>query len=85
MDERERALKIREAEIFWDGFYRCPTTGRILEGLPGDDKVLCGCGRSNPKVPTERTEQTGVHIRRFLATATAAEYVEAREARKVKG
>jgi CDGSH-type Zn-finger protein len=72
----DRKLLIERARIFWDGFYRCPTTGRILEGMKGDDKVLCRCGRSNPKVPTESTEQTGVHIRRFLASATAEEYVD---------
>ena len=55
--------------------WRCPTTGRVIEGLLGDDKVLCRCGRSNPAVPTERTERTGVHVKRFLAPATEAEWL----------
>lgn len=55
-------------------FWRCPTTGRVVDGIPGDDKVLCGCRRSNPKVPRERTEWTGVHIKRFLEPATVADW-----------
>jgi len=67
----------------WGGFYRCPTTGRILEQLPGDDKVLCNCGHSNPNVPQEQTERTGVHIVRFLHAATVDEYLaQERERRK---
>jgi hypothetical protein len=61
------------------GFVRCPTTGRIIEFLEGDDKALCNCRTSNPKVPVERTEETGVHIVRFLERATALEYVNQRE------
>lgn len=81
MDER-RLLMIEHAKVFWDGFYRCPTTGRIIEAMQGDDKVLCNCGTSNPKVPTESTDRTGVHIRRFLATATVEEYVDQMLARR---
>jgi hypothetical protein len=29
-------------------FYICPNTGNVIDGLPGDDKVLCNCGKSNP-------------------------------------
>jgi hypothetical protein len=57
----------------------CPTTGRVIEGLPWDDKVLCGCGRSNPEVPQERTAQTGTHIKRFLKPATEAAWLAQRE------
>ncbi len=80
MDERDDL--IARAKVFWDGFYRCPTTGRILEAMAGDDKVLCNCGMSNPKVPSESTHQTGVHIRRFLVRATAEEYVDQTLARR---
>lgn len=69
--------KVALAKSLWN-FYRCPTTGRVLEALPWDDKVMCNCGVSNPKVRTEQTERTGVHIVRFLATATAEEYVTER-------
>lgn len=71
---RDEAWIRRRAWIaggFYGGFYLCPTTGRVLAALQGDDKVLCGCGKSNPKVWQERTEQTGVHIVRFLTPTTA--------------
>jgi len=74
----EREMLIRRAAAMWGGFYRCPTTGRIIEALPGDDKAICRCGRSNQAVPAERTEQTSVHIVRFLRAATAEEYVDQR-------
>lgn len=74
--EQERQLLIMRSKFFWGGFYRCPTTGTIREVMAGDDKVLCNCGRSNPKVPQERTELTGVHNIRFLEPATAEEYVD---------
>ncbi len=78
----ERTMLVSRARALWDGFYKCPTTGRVIEAMSGDDKVLCNCRRSNPKCPSESTEQTGVHIRRFLATATAEEYVDQGLARK---
>lgn len=79
MDDVTRRRKITLAKIMWGGFYRCPTTGKILEAMVGDDKALCNCGRSNPKVPTECTERTGVHIIRFLTPATVEEYVDERQ------
>ena len=66
--------KQRLAEILYGGFVYCPTTGRVLAFLKGDDKVLCACRKSNPAVPAERAEETGVHIVRFLKSATAVEY-----------
>lgn len=81
MTERERLIV--QCRILWTGFYVCPTTGRILEALHGDDKVLCGCRQSNPKVPAERTEQTGTHIIRFLRPASVEAYVDQREVARV--
>jgi hypothetical protein len=75
-DPRDRRASKRMAEMFYDGFYRCPTTGRIIEALIGDDKVLCPCGQSNRRVPQEATARTGVHIRRFLAEATIDEWLD---------
>jgi hypothetical protein len=60
-------------------YYRCPTTGEILESLPGDDKVLCGCGKSNPKIKTrEATFGSGgvVHIVSFLEKVPDREAAE---------
>lgn len=54
----------------------CPTTGRVIDGLLGDDKVLCTCGRSNPAVPEEQTPRTGTHIKRFLRPATEAAWLQ---------
>ena len=77
----DRQYQRRIAEAMWGGFFHCPTTGRILEQLPGDDKVMCNCGKSNPKVLQESTEQTGVHIVKFLKPATVDEYLDQEEAR----
>jgi hypothetical protein len=74
----EREFLILRAKAMWGGFYYCPTTGFIIETLPGDDKAICGCRRSNPACRSERAEATGVHIVRFLVPATAEEYVDAR-------
>lgn len=82
MTPEQREHKRQLATMMWGGFYRCPTTGRILEALHGDDKVLCRCATSNPKVPAECTEKTGVHIIRFLDKATVEEYLDQEEARR---
>lgn len=81
MEPSERQAEIMVAEAMWGGFFRCPNTWRVLELLEGDDKVLCPCGKSNPALPAERTEETGVHVARYLTRATAAEYVDERERR----
>lgn len=82
MTPETRRRKIALAQTLYAGFYRCPTTGRVIEALPGDDKVLCGCRRSNPAVPTEATERTGTHLVRFLTPATVEEYVDERAERQ---
>lgn len=81
-DDRER--RRRYALVSWSGFYRCPTTGRIIEAMTGDDKALCYCRQSNPRVPSERTEETGVHIVRFLAAATVDEYLDQQESSRLR-
>lgn len=60
----------------YEGFVKCPNTGRILEILPGDTKVLCNCRKSNPDFPGEDAERTGVHFVHFCEKATVREYVE---------
>lgn len=67
--------------VFYDGFVRCPNGGMILEILPGDNKVLCPCGKSNPNFPTENAERTGCHFVSKLERATAEEYIEQEERR----
>ena len=71
----ERAL----CAHLWGEFVKCPTTGRVLEVLRGDDKALCGCGRSNPAHPGERTERTHTHVVRFCEAATGDEYLAQRD------
>lgn len=68
------------AEIMFGGFYYCPTNGRVLPALHGDDKALCRCGQSNPKVPTEETPLTRVHIVRFLTPASTDAFLDQCEA-----
>lgn len=75
----QRRVDYKVAEAMWGGFIKCPTTGRIREVLPGDDKALCNCRTSNPRVPEERTAETGVHIARFCEQATVDEYLDQRE------
>ncbi len=84
MNETDRRRAVALAKIMWAGFYRCPTNGRVLEHLAGDDKVLCNCGRSNPKVPNERTHMTGCHVVRFLAEASPEDYVDQQEADRAR-
>jgi hypothetical protein len=61
-------------------FFRCPNTGKVIDAMKGDDKVICGCGCSNPAAPREDTAN-GIahHYRRFLKTATAAEFAAQRK------
>lgn len=72
--DRDGMIAVHRA--LWGGFYRCPTTGKILECLPNDDKVICRCGISNTINPAERTERTGTHATRWLAKMTVADYVD---------
>jgi hypothetical protein len=78
MDADERAHKVALARHLFD-LHRCPTTGRIIESDKSDDKALCHCGQTNPKVAaTGCTESPNTHIKRFLTVATAEEYVAER-------
>jgi hypothetical protein len=61
-------------------FFRCPTTGKVIDGLKGDDKVLCGCGETNPRVSgVGHREAPGVHIKAYLETATVDEWIAQHE------
>jgi hypothetical protein len=68
-----REIRRVKARLYWAGFWKCPTTDRICEQSPGDDKVLCTCRRPNPRVPTE---YPGVHIVTFLEPATVDEWLD---------
>lgn len=57
-------------------FYICPTTGKAVDSLRGDDKVLCNCGKSNPKAPWEETHKTGTHVVKFLEKSNVDQWVK---------
>lgn len=60
------------AEVMWAGFYRCPNNGRIVELLPGDDKVLCRCGHTLPQTPRGFP---GVHLARLMERVSTDAYL----------
>jgi len=62
-------------------FFRCPNTGKVIEGMPHDDKVICYCGRSNPKVQ-EAVQGVVHHIKRFLEPASVDEYLAQEDGRE---
>jgi translation initiation factor 2 beta subunit (eIF-2beta)/eIF-5 len=33
----------KELARYWNIYVKCPTTGGTIEGMRGDDKVLCNC------------------------------------------
>jgi hypothetical protein len=74
----DRAALIAIHQRLWGGFYQCPTTGRILECLPHDDKVVCHCGQSNLLYEWERTEVTHVHVVKYLRQMTVTDYIDQR-------
>ncbi len=80
----DRDYRISLAKFMWGGFHRCPTTGRVITSLQGDDKALCNCGKSNPACWQERTELTGVHIVRYLDPASAGAFVDQEDADRAR-
>jgi hypothetical protein len=57
-------------------FFRCPNSGHVVDGRPGDDKVCCGCCTPNPKTPYREAVHGPVHhVKRYLEPATALEWL----------
>lgn len=78
-DKRTRRAAIEALADFW----RCPNSGRIIEGMKGDDKVLCNCRKTNPRVAAVgHREAPGVHIKAYLQPATIDEWTQQREERR---
>ena len=73
MENDERTYQVQLAKILWGGFYKCPNSPAVLAILPHDDKVLCGCGKPNPKYTRE---PPGHHVASLLEVATAEEFVD---------
>lgn len=82
-DQERRIQRVMET-VMHDRWVVCPTSGRILDVMTGDDKALCGCGRSNPRVPAERTAETGTHIARFCEPSTVDAWLDQFYADKVR-
>jgi len=63
--------------------FRCPNSGLVIDGAPGDDKVACACGKANPKTPY-REAAAGVvhHVKKYLERATAEEFVDQEDKRR---
>ncbi len=55
--------------------FHCPNTGKIIEGMKHDDKVLCGCGKSNPAA-NEAVQGVVHHVKRLLRRATVDDYLK---------
>ena len=61
-------------------FYRCPNNERVILGEDHDDKVICRCGKPNPKAPRNlhRTEVVekgfSVHYAVYMPRATEGQY-----------
>lgn len=81
--ERESRMLLEQMPV---SFFRCPNSTRVLMGADGDDKVMCCCGKTNPKVTAVNATHSEVdpvgghahHIKRFMAPATVDEYLAAR-------
>ena len=60
-------------------FYRCPNSNRVIEGMKGDDKIICSCKKASPGADQRgaREAVTGSvvhHIRALLPSATYEEW-----------
>ena len=49
------------------GFVRCPTTGRTIQYIQGDDKAICGCDAA--------IERGGTHVVALCEVATAEDWL----------
>ena len=57
-----------------DKYVKCPTTGKILEVMEGDNKVVCFCGKSNPRYPGEDNQRNHTHFVRFLEKVSVDDF-----------
>jgi hypothetical protein len=48
-------------------FVRCPSTGKTIDGIPGDDKVLCDC--------PDALSRGGTHLVSKCAASTVEQYM----------
>ncbi len=81
-EERQRRRAVYGALA---NFWRCPNTGRILQADPDDNKVLCGCGKTNPRLLrlSPKSDETGGilggpahHFKKFMDSATVDDFID---------
>lgn len=81
----ERREYRRKVYSMGSDFWRCPATNRVLQGHDHDDKVLCGCGSTNPKLiaaSPKSVEVHGgvtVHVKKYLTPATVDDFIEQKD------
>jgi translation initiation factor 2 beta subunit (eIF-2beta)/eIF-5 len=51
-------------------YVECPTTGRTIDGMKGDDKVICNCKAA--------AERGGTHVVALCKTSTVERYMQER-------
>lgn len=84
----------RKRAVYGGGsdFWLCPISGRVIRGNPHDNKVLCGCGRTNPAVlvNTPKADETGGvpggpahHFKSFLKPATVDDFIDQQDIDKI--
>jgi len=83
----DRTARLALASALCD-FHKCPYTERVIDSPKHDDKVLCGCRKTNPRVHavghSEAVSASSVHhIKRYLNTATAEEFEKQMESDKL--
>jgi hypothetical protein len=58
-------------------YVRCPSTGKTIDGIPGDDKVMCNC--------PEAQSRGGTHLMSQCAASTVEQYMAERNLTEKKG
>lgn len=65
-------------------FWLCPNSGEVIRSTQGDNKVLCGCGKPNPRHPLAKEDSSAehghggpvTHLKNLLETATVDAFME---------
>lgn len=58
----------KEMAKAFSNYVLCPTTGRTIEGVKGDDKVICNCGPA--------MERGGTHIVSLCRPSTVEQWMK---------
>lgn len=69
-------------------FWHCPNSHIVLMSDQSDDKVMCPCGETNPRVAAAGHREVDPkgghahHVKLYLRPATVDEYLAAKERRE---